>query len=387
MGGMPEPAVTFAESGESVWYFNERARQWVAPRDDGSAHAFHRRLPGYRPTPLLSLPWAAAELGVGSVLIKDESLRLGLPAFKVLGASWAVFRAVNDYLGRTEPDLDALRRVLPADSGLTLVTASDGNHGRAVAHMAAQLGIGARIHLPAGLTAEAVAAIRAEGAAVVEGRGVYDEVVAQAAASTAGVPTEILVQDTSWPGYEQIPAWIVQGYGTLFAEIDDQLGDRTPDLVAVPVGVGSLLHSAVDHYRGTSSARPRMLSVEPVTAACVATALITGHPVPVDTSRRTVMAGLNCGTVSELGWPAIRDGVDAAVGVTDAETDRALNDLNGIGGLSVGPCGAATLAGVRSGLGRPERREQLGLTRDSIVVLISTEGFAANPSFSNGDTP
>ncbi|RIJ78267.1 diaminopropionate ammonia-lyase [Nakamurella silvestris] len=381
---MSEPA-----DPQDHWYFRHEARTWAAAAQSRSARPFHRALPGYQPTPLVSLPGIAAECGVAAVLAKDESARMALPAFKILGASWAVFRAVNRYLGRDDTDVDlaGLRAAIPVDQELTLVTASDGNHGRAVARMAALLGIRARVHLPDGVTPEAVTAIRAEGAAVVEGPGIYDEMVRRAAASTVGVSTELLVQDTSWPGYEEVPGWIVQGYHTLFQEIDSQVADLGiggVDLVAVPTGVGSLLQAAADHYRGASALRPRLLSVEPTSAACVAASLLADRPVTVDTARPTVMAGLNCGSVSALGWPSIRGGIDAAVGVSDAQAIDALRDLNDGAGLTVGPCGASALAGVRAALSRQDRRDQLGLTADAVVVLVSTEGFDANPHLTNG---
>src|SRR5690606_2480372 len=129
-------------------------------------------------------------------------------------------------------------------------------------------------------------------------------------------------QDTAWEGYTEVPGWIVDGYATLFAEIDEQLtsvGAGGVDLVAVPVGVGSLAHAAVDYYRGTSVSRPVVLSVEPVTAACVLASLARAEPVSVDTSAPTIMKGLNCGTPSATAWPSLSGGLDAAVAVTDAD--------------------------------------------------------------------
>ena len=151
-----------------------------------------------------------------------------------------------------------------------------------------------------------------------------------------------------------------------------------PDLVACPVGVGSLAHAMVDHYRIPGSNAPSLLSVEPETAACIARSLLAGKPVVVDTSFPTIMSGLNCGTPSELGWPSLLAGLDAAVSVSEDECRQAIPDLGGLG-LDAGPCGAATLAGVRVALFDDDRRRQLGITTDSVVVLVSTEGLAANP--------
>jgi diaminopropionate ammonia-lyase len=261
----------------------------------------------------------------------------------------------------------------------TLVTATDGNHGRAVAWMARLLGLPARIFVPAVISATAVRAIAAEGAEVVQTDLVYDDVVAVAAASCVDLVDQVLVQDTAWPGYTEVPQRIVDGYATLFAELDEQLGATAADLVVVPTGVGSLLQAALEHYRApTLLHRPAVLAAEPVTAACVTRSLAAGSPVSVDTSAFTILAGLNCGTVSHNAWPAINGGLDAGIGVTDAEAMASVHRLSRHG-VAAGPCGAAALAGARAVLSDPLKRDQLGLGPESIVVLISTEGTAANP--------
>lgn len=284
-------------------YCNPAARHWSAAPGSAPARAFHESLPGYAPTPLVDLPSVAAELGVGRVLVKDESARLGLPAFKVLGASWAC------------------ERVLARQPGARLVTATDGNHGRAVARMAAHFGTSATVFVP----------------------------------------------------QVMLPAWIIEGYQTLLAEVDEALG-RSPDLVAVPVGVGSLAQAVVEHYRRPGADHPSVLSVEPDTAACVLASLTQGRPASVPTGA-TVMAGLNCGTISSSAWPVLRDGCDAATVVTDEQALAASRELGELG-VSSGPCGAATLAGVRQVLTDPGCREGLALPGDAVVVLLSTEGAA-----------
>lgn len=352
------------------WYTRPSARDWVDPSPAPPAvRDFHRSLPDYAPTPLVDLPALADELGVGSVRVKDESGRLGLPAFKILGASWASARAVADRTGAAALDLDVLR-TSTAGSGLRLVTATDGNHGRAVARMARLLGLAASVFVPAVMSPDTAQAIASEGAAVVRVDSHYDDAVATAARFAAEHPGRILVQDTAWEGYEDVPGWIVQGYDTLLQEVDEQLG-RAPDLVAVPNGVGSLAQAVVSHYRRADAPRPSVLSVEPDTAACGLAGLMAGEPVTVATGS-TVMAGLNCGTLSSLAWPVLRDGCDAAVAVTDADALRAVADLAALG-VSSGPSGAATLAGVRRALGQPERRDALGVDDSSVVVLLSTE--------------
>lgn len=174
---------------------------------EAGALAVHRRLPGYVPTPLRSLSGLAERIGVARVELKDESARLGLPAYKILGATWATYRALARRLGRTsEPwrDVTEWRALLRPFPRLQLVAATDGNHGRGVARVARWLGLPAVIYLPAGSAEARLAGIRSEGAQVIEVEGTYDAAVAQAAAAEG--EDVLLIQDHGWPGYEDIPA-------------------------------------------------------------------------------------------------------------------------------------------------------------------------------------
>jgi diaminopropionate ammonia-lyase len=354
--------------GRPPWYGRPAARAWTCAPAPAEVQAFHAGLPGYAPTPLTEVPAIAAQLGVGRVFVKDESARMGLAAFKVLGASWAVHQVLS-------------RR--PAADEVLLVTASDGNHGRALARVARQAGQRARVFVPSGVHPAAVAAIAAEGAQVTEISGSYDDAV-RLAAEAAGKPGATLVQDTAWPGYTKVPGWIVEGYSTLFAEFDEQLseaGIQSPGLVVIPAGVGSLAQAGVTHYRSRPG-RPAtaLLAVEPGAAACVLASLTRHELVSVATGT-TAMAGLNCGTPSSLAWPFLRDGLDAAVAVTDADSAAASRDLARYG-ISAGPCGAASLAGARAALtgeGADARRAALDIGPTATVVLLNTEGAAANP--------
>ena len=321
-----------------TWFANRRDPAWVAPLPDRSAVAFHRRLAGYAATPLVELPRLALELDVGRVFAKDESQRLGLPAFKALGASWAV-RRVLERVGTSGP--------------ATIVTATDGNHGRAVARWAVHFGQRATVLVPGVVHPDAVESIRAEGAHVVRVDGTYDDAV-EMASQLGREHGHVLVQDTAWVGYEEIPGWIVDGYDTLFVEIDTQLtacGVRRPDLVVVPTGVGSLLQAAIVHYRQPSDdALTAVVSVEPESAACVHASLVAGRPTAVNTGS-TSMAGLNCGTVSTLAWPAIVAGLDAALVIDDPSVSAAAEALADLG-VDAGPCGAASLAATRTSFAR-----------------------------------
>ena len=401
-----------------TWICRPAARQWRALEPETAAPGFHAELPGYRPTDLTELPALAEELGVGRVFVKDESTRMGLGAFKVLGASWAVARLLSDEGDRVT--LDGLRRAAAARP-VELVTATDGNHGRAVAWMARLLGLDARVFVPDVVPERARAAIAAEGATVTVAGGSYDEAVARAASyagegrragyADAGQPAagggRVLVQDTAWAGYEDVPGWIGEGYGTLLAELDRQFAERElagPDLVSVPTGVGSLAQAVVTHYRrgervlsdvgdvsgpegdevpevpevsaasGVSGV-PGVLAVEPESAAGVLASLHAGARVSVPTGG-TVMAGLNCGSPSSLAWPVLAGGLDAAIAVPDHLATAAGADLGRLGVWS-GPSGAAALAGVRAALtgpGSAGRRAGLGVSASSVVLLISTEG-------------
>jgi diaminopropionate ammonia-lyase len=301
-----------------------------------------------------------------------------LGAFKVLGASWAVARALSERAGRPLTTLDALRECADR-SPVRLVTATDGNHGRAVAYVARLLGLPAQVFVPSDATEAVVGRIVAEGAAVVRSPGNYDATVEQArrAAEEAG---SLLVQDTAWPGYVQVPAWIVEGYATLLIEVDHQIRDadaQPAGLVAVPVGVGSLAQAVVAHYRSAGSGTA-VLGVEPDAAPCFAASLTAGHRLTVETGH-TAMAGLNCGTPSSLAWPVLREGMDAAVVVDDVAAGRAGADL-AAAGVPSGPSGAASLAGVRAALAGPpaaERRQALDVGGDTVVVLLNTEGRLA----------
>lgn len=330
----------------------------ATPRRTDEIRRFHQTLPDYAVTPLVALPTIAESLGLRAVFVKDESLRLGLPAFKMLGASWAIHRVLeSNHCARPR-----------------LVTATDGNHGRAVARMAALMKLRATIVVPEGVSERAVERIRAEGADVRVLDMPYDRAVEHAATLAETDPDALLVQDTSWPGYEDVPQWIVDGYATLFDEAADQaaaLGSGF-DLVVVPAGVGSLAHAAVTF--GGSHPDCRIVSVEPDVADCVRASLCAGTLTTVPTGH-TSMAGLNCGTPSYLAWPDLQKGLAGAVVVDDDAAADAIAELAPLG-VDAGPCGAASLAALRI-LSADPVRARLGLNPDSTVLLLNTEGSGA----------
>jgi diaminopropionate ammonia-lyase len=374
-------SVTPGLTGGEV-FLNPAARTAAAMASPPRAPlGLHRRLPGYAVTPLADAPALARANGVGRVWVKDESARLGLPAFKLLGASWAAYRALVERLGRDpEPwaSVDELRRTLAPLRPLTLAAATDGNHGRAVARIAALLDLDADVYVPKGTAAARIAAIEREGARVTVVDGDYDAAVATAAA-TAGDRC-LAIQDVGRPGYEQIPAWVVEGYATIFWEVDDQLaarGEEAPDVVVVPIGVGGLAAAAVRHWRRRGLRRPpRLLGVEPLAAACVLRSLRAGRVVTVPGPHDSIMAGLNCGTPSLVAWPLLRSGLDAVVAVADERARQAMRDL-AAAGIVAGETGAASLAGLAEATGgraASRLRDALGLGAGTRVLLVCTEG-------------
>jgi len=333
----------------------------------GSAR-FHRRLPGYAPTRIVDAPGLAHELGAAAVSVKDESHRLGLPSFKILGASWAVYQLLVRRLGH-EPewgDLDELRRALQPLGALTLVAATDGNHGSAVAHMAKLLGYSSRIFVPAGTAAARIEGIESEGAPVTVVDGTYEDAVRASAQCAAD--DVLVVSDTSWEGYTDVPRTVIDGYATIFAEADEQLAAR-PEVVVVPMGVGALAAATVRHYADAAT----IAVVEPLSAACGFASAVAGHPVEVPPPHDSIMAGLNCGTVSIIAWPVVQRGSDVFVAIPDAAAERAMRDLADLGVIA-GETGAASLAGLRA---FAELDESAVAGRR--VLLLCTEG-ATDPA-------
>ncbi len=344
------------------------------PEGDGPAEPrdFHRLLPGYRPTELRDLPSLAQRLGVGQVLAKVETLRMDLPAYKILGASWATYRAV--LAARTEPvrawsDLDGLRAQLRDLDGTRLVAATDGNHGRAVARMARLLGWDAHILVPQGTADARIEGITSEGASAEVVAGSYEDAVARSA--TYADERTLVISDTSWEGYRDVPGWVIDGYATVFAEIDDQVdeaGLTPPSHVVIPVGVGSLAAAAAHHYGPRSST---LISVEPTSAACVMASVAAGTSVEVPGPHGSSMAGLNCGLPSPLALPVVQDTFRGLVAIDDAWAEEAMRVLAGLD-LAVGESAAAALGGLLCL--QPAESAALGIDSSASVLLVLTEG-------------
>ena len=349
------------------------------PPPDRSPLQFHRRLPGYEKTPLVDAPGLAEALGVGKVFVKDESSRLGLPAFKVLGVSWAVYRALEERLGdegfgHWEAIEDLKQRLEPLRP-LSLVAATEGNHGRAVARVARLLGFGARIFVPGNMVAARREAIVGEGAEVVVVDGSYDEAVERSAEAEG-----LLISDTSWLGYERVPSWVIEGYSTMLWEIEDELegrGEAGPDLVVVQVGVGALATAVVTHFRRPEAPQhPKFVAVEPARADCLFQSISAGKLVSVPGPHDSIMAGLNCGRVSLVAWPILYRSMDVLVAAEDEPAREAMR-LAARAGIVAGESGAAGLGGLLQLLHHGESREArllLGVNEDTRVLVFNSEG-------------
>jgi diaminopropionate ammonia-lyase len=330
--------------------------------------AFHRSLPGYLPTPLVRRPDLARQLGLGELFVKYEGPRFGLGAFKGLGASWALRRLVDERAGAWS----------------TVSTASEGNHGRAVAWSARLLGIPCVIFLPASVAPERVANIRQEGARVELVEGSYEDAVRRCDRESARQGWQV-VSDVGYEGYMEVPLLVVEGYSTLFTEVDEQMasaGFPRPDVVLIPGGVGALLHAGVDHYRQDGAAI-RMVTVEPAEGDCLTASIGSpgGAPARSRGSGVTSMACLNCAEVSLPSWPAIRRGVDLFLSLEDRFADEAVRRLHragpGMDPIDAGHSGAATTGGLIALAEEPllqPAREFLGLRPGTIAVALCTEG-------------
>jgi diaminopropionate ammonia-lyase len=361
---------------------NPNAREILdGPYPDRTPLRFHRRLPGYVETPLVDVPKLAGALGVGKVLVKDESSRLGLPAFKVLGASWAVYRALEERLGEDFGDWEEiweLEERLEPLRPLSLVAATDGNHGRAVARVARLLGLGAKIFVPEDMVLARREAIADEGAEVIVVDGTYDEAV-ELSAAEAG-ERALLVSDMSWPGYERTPLWVIEGYSTMLWEIDDELQRRNeegPDLVVVQVGVGAFAAAVARHFRSPgASPRPKLLSVEPVSADCLLESVAAGRLASVPGPHDSIMSGLNCGKPSLVAWPTVSRSIDLLIAVDDRPAREAMR-LAAESGVVSGETGTAGLGGLlellRAG-GVEAARKVLSVGEDTRVLIFNCEG-------------
>ncbi len=357
-----------------------------------SPRQFHRQLPGYLPTPLISLPGLADRLGMGRILVKDEAHRFELGAFKVLGASHAIFRWLKSMweneVGTSFTVSDFLNFKTASRPFIVppVCTATDGNHGRAVARAARLVGLKAVIYMPHETVAARIENIRREGADVVIVDGTYDDAVERVKEDAEKNGWQI-ISDTSWPGYTQIPTWIQQGYSTMFDEVEAQVTESAvprPDIIFIQGGVGALAAAAVDYGASLSSEkRPVAVCVEPTAAACLLESARSpdGTPVSAAGNLSTIMAGLNCGTPSFTAWPIICNGIDVFLSISDRYATRAMktyfyphkDDARIVSGES-GAAGLGALLAILESASLAEVRRHLNLGAESDILLLNTEG-------------
>jgi len=333
-------------------------------------------------TPLHALPGLARELGVGAIHVKDEGLRLGLGSFKALGGSYAIIRLVLDAalerLGRAV-DVAALQApgVRAIAAGMTFACATDGNHGRSVAQGARLVGASAVVFVHSGVSHERVAAIARFGAEIVRVAGSYDDSVEEAA-RVADKNGWTIVSDTSWPGYERIPALVMQGYTAMVREALRQLPEP-PTHVFVQAGVGGVAAAVGGHLAlALADQRPMFIVVEPARAACLYESARAGHPIRIEQGEPTVMAMLECYEPSLIAWRVLSRVADGFMTVEEedavAAMKRLARPLGADPAVVAGESGGVGLAGLISALADPEARKALRLGPRSRIFVINTEG-------------
>ena len=349
------------------------------------ARAFHNSFPQYSITPLARLDGMAEHLGLGGLFVKDESYRFGLNAFKVLGGSFAMARYIAQQMGRDVSEMtydyltsEAFRKEF---GQATFFTATDGNHGRGVAWAANKLGQKAVVHMPKGSSRSRYDNIAKEGAKVTIEEVNYDDCVRMAAAEAAGTEHGVVVQDTAWEGYEEIPAWIMQGYGTMASEAAEQLRQLSvnrPTHVFVQAGVGSLAGAVVGYFVNRfPNDPPKFVVMEAGAADC----LYQGASRTVGGDLQTIMAGLACGEPNIISWDILRNHVSAFVSCPDWVSAKGMRMLGApvkgdprvISGES-GAVGMGLIAALMEDGEYRELREAIGLDRFSKVLMFSTEG-------------
>lgn len=381
------------------YILNDKARNKYIEKTDitfisdeliSKVRKFHKSFPEYKVTPLHKLDNLAKYLGVESIFLKDESYRFGLNAFKVLGGAYAIGKFLAERLGLDimEMSFEKLRtrKVKERLGNITFVTATDGNHGRGIAWAANQLGQKSVVYMPKGSSPIRLENIKKEGAEATIIDGNYDDAV-RLADKMAKEHGWVVIQDTAWEGYEDIPTWIMQGYGTLIHESIEQLEEfalNKPTHVFLQAGVGSFA-AAVQGYLASKfgEERPITIIVEPNDAACIykSAKINDGKPHIVTGNMPTIMAGLACGEPNIIGWEILRDYSDGYLSCPDYVSARGMrilaSPLKGDNQIISGESGAVGVGAISLIMERDcykELREKLGLNKDSKILLISTEG-------------
>ncbi len=355
------------------------------------ARHFHSSFPQYSITPLAQLDGMAQYLGLAGLCVKDESYRFGLNAFKVLGGSFAMAKYIAQQMGRDVGEMTyeylTSKEFRDEFGQATFFTATDGNHGRGVAWAANKLGQKAVVHMPKGSSKPRFDNIAKEGATVTIEEVNYDECVRMAAAEADATKNGVIVQDTAWDGYEEIPGWIMQGYGTMAGEAAEQLRQaeiNRPTHVFVQAGVGSLAGAVIGYFTNLfPNTPPKFVVMEAQVADCLYQGAMAadGKPRIVDGDLQTIMAGLACGEPNTLSWDILRNHCDVFVSCPDWVSARGMRMLGVpvkgdpvvISGES-GAVGMGLIATLMETDEYKDLRDTIGLDRFSQVLMFSTEG-------------
>lgn len=380
-------------SQDLKWKMNEMPKTedknlpLMAIEEVKKARSFHESFPQYSETPLADLKGMAEYLGLDRVCVKDESYRFGLNAFKVLGGSYAIARYIGEETGKDISELPysvlTSQELREKFGTATFYSATDGNHGRGVAWAANKLHQKSVIIMPKGSTVTRLDHIKAENAEAWISDVNYDECVRQAAKLAEKTEHGVMVQDTAWEGYEKIPAWIMEGYGTMADEAGDQYGER-PTHIFVQAGVGSLAGAVVGYFANRYRENPPvMVVVEASAADCLyrGAAAGDGEIRIVDGDMDTIMAGLACGEPNITSWDILKNHVSCFISLEDCAAARGMRmlaaPLKGDRQVVSGESGAASFAALAAIMRKDEYkelREKLGLGKDSKVLCFSTEG-------------
>ena len=362
------------------------------------ARAFHESFPQYAETPLAKLDGMAKYLGLKKLFVKDESYRFGLNAFKVLGGSFAMANYIAEAVGKDVSECDYAyltgEKLREEFGQATFFTATDGNHGRGVAWAANKLGQKAVVHMPKGSSKARYDNIAKEGASVTIEEVNYDECVRRANALAEATEHGVMVQDTAWDGYEKIPAWIMEGYGTMASEASEQLGER-PTHIFVQAGVGSLAGAIQGYFANLYPDNcPTTVVMEAQVADCLyrsaahaadciyRSALAgDGQPHNVTGDLSTLMAGLACGEPNTIGFDILKNHTSFFVSCPDWVAAKGMRMLGapvkGDPQVVSGESGAVGMGLVATLMTDPEYaelKEAIGLDENSVVLMFSTEG-------------
>ncbi len=349
---------------------------------DNAAKAFAdiSHWPGYQPSPLQRLDQLAAQIGVAAIYYKDESQRFGLKSFKALGGAYAVARQLQDKI-RQQTGADASIGDLLTGHYRSIVQdiviscATDGNHGRSVAWGCEMFGCVCIIYIHRDVSEGRKQAMQAFGAEVIRVDANYDASVKQADrdAITHG---RIIVSDTSYPGYVEIPRDVALGYTVMLAEAVEQMGDDIPTHVFIQAGVGGLAAAVCAYFWELwGERRPRFIVVEPEQANCLQQSAAQGEPVVVEGDLETLMAGLSCGEVSLLAWDILKPGTDDFLTLSEEAVAPCMQLL--AQGEPAVEAGESAVAGLGAAIVAREdatMATKLGLDESSRIFVIGTEG-------------